>query len=438
MKGSGAIVVDRDRPDKYCAKASHLGRFASRSRLESTLGPYVLPRQDHSRSAYDRVVRKPKHANAHSYQQTPARPAIETQKRFRADPLYERYQLETSLWRSSGLPRHRNAWKEQLERERSRRESVRQSRQRIRSLIRRVAAPRLRRTLYLYEAWVGAAMRQEAGVQAASERSLLRARRDRESPGSWTQWLVRQADAGDELAKRRLRLRRLRERRAADSKQLEPVGLLSSTSAPRLVQLDKYRVIVRSDGLDYSVDGRIAFRDTGRRVAVFEAGDDALVACMLLSREKWGRTLTADGSSKFKERVARLGGELGLEIRVGGDHPLQALNAAPSDPQDMMMECERLSRELRKPTVYCEAETHGQYTGNVLSISSARDGEDVLVLLDLGRTLGIFRTDRLAVSSLELGRRVVAQTRAPLRRDSQSWRFHALERTRSSSELELT
>jgi hypothetical protein len=40
LKGSGAIVVDKLQPDKWCAKATHMGRFASRTQLERKLGPF--------------------------------------------------------------------------------------------------------------------------------------------------------------------------------------------------------------------------------------------------------------------------------------------------------------------------------------------------------------------------------------------------------------
>jgi hypothetical protein len=43
-KGSGAIVVDKMQPDKWCAKATHIGRFASRTQLERKLGPLDPPR----------------------------------------------------------------------------------------------------------------------------------------------------------------------------------------------------------------------------------------------------------------------------------------------------------------------------------------------------------------------------------------------------------
>src|SRR4029077_6579721 len=43
-KGSGAVVVDRDAPERLCAKASHLGRFASFGQLVARLGTYEHPR----------------------------------------------------------------------------------------------------------------------------------------------------------------------------------------------------------------------------------------------------------------------------------------------------------------------------------------------------------------------------------------------------------
>ncbi|MBC5826838.1 MAG: relaxase/mobilization nuclease domain-containing protein, partial [Candidatus Eremiobacteraeota bacterium] len=90
-KGSGAVVVDRDSPEKLHAKASHVGRFATLQRLEEHLGVFDSPQREpvRDRTNEQASTLEPK---AKSYGNETERSASSAgQRQVCRETLYERY-----------------------------------------------------------------------------------------------------------------------------------------------------------------------------------------------------------------------------------------------------------------------------------------------------------------------------------------------------------
>lgn len=415
LKGTGAIVVDRDAPDKLCAKASHLGRFASRSRLEAILGPYKAPSQFHSAGV--NIATDASERPGTSYTDATNRPIIDQSlRRYRVDPLYDRYRNDVAAWRTVGQPLYRDAWEAQRKRERDRQEALLRLNRRARTSIRRVRSAAGRRTLHGYQAWICAVTRQQLRLERSVERTELRARHLQDRPGTWPQWLRRRAEVGDELAIRRLRRIRLHERRQPEEKRPERIGFVSSELAPALGRIDGYRVVVRRDGLDYHLRGRLAFRDAGRQVAIHEKSEDAIGAALLLAREKWGRSLSFSGSHETAEAVRTIADRFGIALGVSDTETRLSRTLVGHDPgrsefvAAAPQDAASLAVTLGKPVETLTLEAGRRYTGKIVAIFPASDGKSVVVL-DLGRRLGAVRLPREALANvlLRVGERAVAQ-----------------------------
>lgn len=443
LKGSGAVVVDHNAPDKLCAKASHLGRFASRSRLEAILGPYQAALRSHSPGLSVSAHRDISVPPDKSYRRVINQPALEkTLRRYQVDPLYDRYRTQLAQWKASGLPGYRSSWELQRQRERNHREELRRVNREARGAICLVESPQARRLLYSYQAWVSTLRRHELCVQSAAQREGLRARGEHDRPGRWSEWLLRQADAGDERARQRLRRLRLRERRWTNDPESKEIGTLCAASTPRLARLDGYRVVARHDGLDYCVNGRVAFRDAGHRVAVYDVSEQASLAGLLLAREKWGPNLTIAGSQGFEDSAHVIASKIGVRLQ-----PSATLNRSKADLSPRLIrnigvifsDFDRLVQRLGKPLSGCEPQPGRSYVGRILAIAPASNSERVIVL-DLGRRLGAFRVTsvELSLCQARVGDRVMAAAgELSPTHPIPAWRLRGLERTRTGPDLGL-
>ena len=407
LKGSGAVVVDQVSPDRYCAKASHLGRWASLARLQSLLGPFEPSRdfalaQDPCPSSKARIT----------YRDLIGGPRIEPiVSRHQRDALWERYNRERAEWQSTGLPKYRATYLIQrcseVERLRRLQESLQLERDRIRK-----GTPRPRRLLYSQATRRGFVARQALRLDIQQERSALRAARERAAPGGWIRWLQAQALVGDDRATQRLRRLSVQERRRVDFGSRALVGTLYSTKSPRRATLDKYRVIVRPTCLDYCIDGKLAFRDEDRRLVLFTDSHDAVSASLLLAREKWGARLSTTGAPDFNQLVASLAANLGISVleseRLRHEHvfkaPIDLDDLTANRPTDNWMdELRRLSREVGKPHCIPSPRSGGRYTGKVVTAFSTSEDKSVIIL-DVGRSIAAIPWDH-AVQRQELPRK---------------------------------
>jgi len=317
-KGSGLIVVDRNDPG-LVAKASHIGRFASRGRLEAVLGAFQevgsertqLGSQRTTPASAERIIgpgREPK-----TYRRDPNRRADRREERATA-----REQLYGEFQKARGARgRFASAWEGQRVRERARHAEItaqkRKERERLVPLVGALAA----RTI---AAAVAAHQREQAREVNRHEREGLRATLHTERAVSWREFVTERALAGDEAAisaLRGLRYQAGRERRRSERDGFASRGM---TGEPRP------RVF---DGLGYQVQrsGAVAFyrtsdpkrqeifRDEGWFIAVRDPGDAEITAALRLAAEKWGRSITISGSREFKERSLAIAVELGIEVR---------------------------------------------------------------------------------------------------------------------------
>jgi len=318
-KGSGFAVVDRSDPT-LMAKASHIGRFASRERLESVLGPFQPAGGDRVGIGAQRATQPPgaervtgSGRGPNSYRRDPNRRADRREERAAA-----REQLYAEFMKArGGRERYAAAWERQRAGERARYSEITAQKRTDRERLASVVGAQAARTI---AAAVAAHKREELRGTIDIERGDLRSSLRAERAVSWREFVTERALAGDEAAisaLRGLRYQDGRERRRAESDGFSAQG---GTSEPRPRSFS---------GLAYQVQrsGAVAFyrandpqrtelfRDEGRFIAVRTSADAAITAALRLAAEKWGRSITITGSREFKERSLAIAVELGIEIR---------------------------------------------------------------------------------------------------------------------------
>jgi hypothetical protein len=318
-KGSGFAVVDQSDPS-LMAKASHIGRFASRDRLEGVLGAFQPAAADRAGIGAQRATPAPgaerftgPGREPNSYRRDPNRRADRREERAAArEQLYAEF---TKARR--GRDGYAAAWERQRAGERVRYADItaqkRADRERLIPLVGAQAA----RTV---AAAVAAHKREELRGAIEFEREDLRSSLRAERAVSWREFVTERALAGDEAAISALRGLRYQDGRDRRRAERDGFAAQGGTTEPRLRALS---------GLAYQVQrsGAVAFyrandphrnelfRDEGRFIAVRAAGEVEITAALRLAAEKWGRSITITGSREFKERSLALAVAIGIEVR---------------------------------------------------------------------------------------------------------------------------
>jgi len=318
-KGSGLIVVDRN-DASLVAKASHIGRFASRGRLEAVLGAFqelgseretLGSRRSTPASVAERVIgpgREPK-----MYRRDPNRRADRREERATA-----REQLYGDFQKARGARgRFAAAWERQRVRERARHAEITAQKRMERDRLVPLVGMRAARTI---AAAVAAHQREGARAINGLEREELRATLHAERAVSWREFVTERALAGDEAAISALRGLRYQAGRERRRNERDGFASQGSTGEPRPRAFDglSYRV-QRSGAVAFyrtsDPQRREIFRDDGWFIAVREFGDAEITAALRLAAEKWGRSIVISGSREFKERSLAIAVELGIEVR---------------------------------------------------------------------------------------------------------------------------
>ena len=357
-KGSGLVVTTTLKDGRVlAAKASQLGRWASKAELEKRLGAFVaaepggalpLVYAEHIESALrGRPGRKGRQASlqtdpgparaepdAASPKRDPDQRAIRRQQRADArDALAQRFRTEQEQ-----ATRDKVRQREEL-RDRHRRERAellarhRQSRAQAYAAARRTGQPvAVAQSLW---AWRAANEREALQKQQAEERKRLSAKLPRSEV--WRKWLERQSDLGDEAAQAALRGIRYREQRkknqeidGIEGEDIDPLRKL--TVAALHAEVDRKRQLVIYRGSD----GKEKFVDTGPRIEKRDRSAESLEAALRLAAQKYGGAITITGSGEFRERAAREAARLGIRVI---DADLQAVvrsereQQQPSAPQ---------------------------------------------------------------------------------------------------------
>ena len=349
-KGSGMVVTTQLKDGRVlAAKASQLGRFASKAELEKRMGPFTPPDparalpppetdrtyeaaleralmdvdRDQPRAAGGEEGRQDKEgAGAEGWRTEAGGTAGERQER---DPNRRAgQQAERARAREALLATYKEEQVAARARRRDERTALtarhRAERADLRKLIRedRQAAcskarkdgidPRMALALHAKRA----AERTEAlQKRQATERAALRALPPAEA---WRQWLIARAAAGDPAAEAALRGIRYRERRKAKRDAFE--GTADEALAPRLTvaaltaDLDARRHLITYRG----ADGAEKFVDFGQRIEMRDRTADSHEAALRIAAAKYGGRVSIQGSGEFRARAARLATRLGVRV----------------------------------------------------------------------------------------------------------------------------
>jgi hypothetical protein len=316
-KGSGMVVTTTlDDGRVLAAKASQLGRWASKAELEKKLGAYQPPQGKWSKGAvsYQKSLDA---GRAWAHEEAPRR-GLDTDERAvrrmeRAEArkgLAARFKAEQETGRQD-RPKQKAALVQQHRAERA--VLAGQLREERKAL---TGAGRQRGQLQDVgqSLWALKAAQQREALQKrqAAERKALTAKLPKQDV--WRKWLEREAVQGDESAQAALRGIRYREQRnknqqdGIEGEELDPLRKL--TLAGLEAQIDHKRQLV----LYRDEQGRDKFTDTGPRIVMHDKGADSLEAALRMAAQKYGGKVDITGSSEFRERAARQAVRLGIEV----------------------------------------------------------------------------------------------------------------------------
>ncbi|MGI8567619.1 MAG: TraI/MobA(P) family conjugative relaxase [Methylocella sp.] len=397
IKGSGAVVVDRDDPDKLHAKASHIGRFASLSKLEERLGPFEplghVPIREHTDEQTRSKVR--------SYARDGGGATRADERQAERTALYARYTAAKQEWERTQGPKRERGFRQQRASEKTRFESLRQDNRAARERIKCSRPDTSKRLLYSVQAFVAAAKREQLRLDVERERKELRALYDRNRPGRWAEWLGQQAFEGDKAAVAALRRRRCREANPSLEALQREVGIAVGVGEPRTAVLPVIRWTIDQHGVNYSMNRTTVFRDEGRRIVFNDLDDDAIRAGLMLCREKWAGGISIDGTDEFKAKAHALAAEMGIWAsgqergRPSGAEKIEqasTLSIQPERSHTGALDLVQLSATYDKPVIESKAALGGRHEGRVVAAEQDANGAGVVVL-DIGRELAVVQTD---------------------------------------------
>jgi hypothetical protein len=364
-KGSGFVVVDRS-DERLVAKASHIGRFASRERLERRLGPFEREGDsrrvaDPRRLEYNRPTGHRQRDEQRDRAHRPGSPRDErttgsnrgeasAEREYRRDPekrterREERAEARERLYAEfraarEGRDRYADAWRQQRSSERERSAEITRQKYRDRDELRKTVPPNVAASLASLAA---AQRREQLGEAIAKERRELGERLRQQRAVSWREFVTERSKAGDEAARsalRGLRYQDGRDRRHAE-READTLTGPDITGRPAETRLHGLKFRVRFDGAVAYHDGndllrRELIRDEGSRIIVRQQSDETIAAALRLAAERWGGGVTINGSAAFKERAARIADELGIRVRNSelqdrNRDPKTQRNAGPS------------------------------------------------------------------------------------------------------------
>jgi hypothetical protein len=346
-KGSGFVVSDRT-DEWLVAKASHIGRFASRAHLEQRLGPFVRegdesrrvddPRRleynrpaGHRRRDEPRDRAEPRPGNPRDERATGAnRGEARGEREYRRDShkraqrREERTGARATLYAEFratrvGRGQYVEAWAQQRASERERSATIMQQKHPDRDELRRTMPPNIAASL---AALAAAQRREQLRDDIANERRELGGRLRKQRTVSWREFVTERARGGDEAAQsalRGLRYQDGRDRRDVERDADESTGP-DVAGRPAQTGLRGLEFRVRLDGAVAYHDGsdilrRELIRDEGSRIVVRQQSDATIAAALRLAAETWGAEVTINGSAAFKKRALRIAVDLGLRAR---------------------------------------------------------------------------------------------------------------------------
>ena len=371
-KGSGLIVTTTvpgpaGAPRVLAAKASQLGRWASRAALEKRLGEFTPPgvplprpvvgqtyaevvaahrvdleseappRDEESERTADRKAGAESGRQESQHQQRDHSQAgrqrgardHEERARRRAERQAERDALAQRF--AAGEAERSAAAKKRREELRARHAAERANlRERLRTE-RAAARTEMRsqgidtRTADALFAFKAAAAREQMAKRQRDERQALSAELSRGMV--WRRWVESQAATGDEAAQAALRGILYRERRkrheqgnGIEGDAVDPLTALHEKLRRGPDDLVLTTLSAERDRLGRHITyrrtatGAVAFVDRGPRIDMLSSEDAVLEAALRIAAQKYGGQVLLTGSSEFQERAARMATRLGIRV----------------------------------------------------------------------------------------------------------------------------
>ena len=377
-KGSGLIVTTTVGAEGgrrvLAAKASTLGRWASKSALEKRLGTFEPPagpltppasgqtyaeavaahrvdleneapsrdegaerpagrkagaesgRQDQQRG-HGRSDQQQSHGSREQHQRsardTEERTRRRAERQAERDALAARFNADEAERRAEARRRREALRAKHAAERRALTERLRTERQTARAELRAQGIDR--RTADSLFAFKAAAEREQMVKRQRDERQALSAELSRGMV--WRRWVESQAAAGDEAAQAALRGIRYREqrRRHAETNGIEgdpvdPLAALHEKLRRGPEDLVLATLSAERDRLGRHITyrrtatGTTAFVDRGPRIDMVLRDDPSLEAALRIASQKYGGQVLLTGSAEFQERAAKMATRLGIRV----------------------------------------------------------------------------------------------------------------------------
>lgn len=324
QKGQGFAIHSKTDPEQTPIKASTMAQELGGGKLTKRIGPYQEPQPEIQQEKAQREYsdQRPK---ADPKRDPNAREEKRDERAAERRELRERYTAFTEEWKTAKAPARAAMYEDQKQRRQALTEKHKSQRETIRTS---GLSTEQKKALYSVAAFDTAAKRAELNETIKGEREAFR----QERPQSFREWTADRAQEGDRAAMRQVRGWAYQDKRTAKDMQradaqAERGPHLGTTdneqhdpAKPRRVTDRVSWAVDRKTGaVDYKVDDREAFRDSGRRLDYTEQGrkdKDSIEAGLLLAREKFaGKALKVTGPDDFRERVLQTAIERKLDVR---------------------------------------------------------------------------------------------------------------------------
>ena len=324
QKGQGFAIHSKTDPEQTPIKASTMAQELGGGKLTKRIGPYQEPRPEIQQEKAKREYsdQRPK---ADPKRDPNAREEKRDERAAERRELRERYKAFTEEWKTAKAPARAAMYEDQKQRRQALTEKHKSQRETIRTS---GLSTEQKKALYSVAAFDTAAKRAELNETIKGEREAFR----QERPQSFREWTADRAQEGDRAAMRQVRGWAYQDKRTAKNMQqadakAERGPHLGTTdneqhdpAKPRRVTDRVSWAVDRKTGaVNYKVDDRDAFRDSGRRLDYTEHGrkdKDSIEAGLLLAREKFaGKALKVTGPDDFRERVLQTAIERKLDVR---------------------------------------------------------------------------------------------------------------------------
>nr|WP_011178360.1 TraI/MobA(P) family conjugative relaxase [Pseudomonas alcaligenes]AAD40339.1 MobA [Pseudomonas alcaligenes] len=324
QKGQGFAIHSKTDPEQTPIKASTMAQELGGGKLTKRIGPYQEPRPEIQQEKAKREYsdQRPK---ADPKRDPNAREEKRDERAAERRELRDRYTAFTEEWKTAKAPARAAMYEDQKQRRQALTEKHKSQRETIRTS---GLSTEQKKALYSVAAFDTAAKRAELNETIKGEREAFR----QERPQSFREWTADRAQEGDRAAMRQVRGWAYQDKRTAKDMQqadakAERGPHLGTTDTEqhdpakprRVTDRVSWAVDRKTGAVDYKVDDRDAFRDSGRRLDYTEQGrkdKDSIEAGLLLAREKFaGKALKVTGPDDFRERVLQTAIERKLDVR---------------------------------------------------------------------------------------------------------------------------